>query len=192
MAAHPKHSQLRSHDVDADDGGTGHTVMPRFVKCDEGGQSLVEFALILPVLLLIITGVFDVGRAAWQENTLAYAAREGTRYAIVHGSAAADTGTIAYPNPLQPGANGTISCTSTPSSAGPPSCSGIFGTVRNAAVGVSSITVTATWPPTGCIDRNCQVQVDASSPFVPLPSRYLLGGIFQITLRGGSKLVIQR
>jgi hypothetical protein len=36
------------------------------------------------------------------------------------------------------------------------------------------------------------VIVDASAPFVPLPSQYLLGGAFQITLKGGSQLVIQR
>jgi hypothetical protein len=36
------------------------------------------------------------------------------------------------------------------------------------------------------------VTVDASAPFVPLPSQYLLGGAFQITLKGGSKLVIQQ
>ena len=30
------------------------------------------------------------------------------------------------------------------------------------------------------------------APFVPLPSQYLLGGAFQLTLRGGSQLVIQR
>ena len=52
----------------------------------EGAQSLVEFALVLPIFLLLITGLFDLARAVWQENTLAYAAREGTRYAIVHGS----------------------------------------------------------------------------------------------------------
>ena len=33
---------------------------------------------------------------------------------------------------------------------------------------------------------------DATAPFVPIPSAYLLGGAFQITLRGGSMLVIQR
>ena len=62
-----------------------------------------------------------------------------------------------------------------------------------------NITVTVTYPDTyptnpdrHCADRNCRVAVDASSPFVPLPSQYLLGGAFQITLRGGSQLVIQR
>ena len=163
----------------------------RFFARDEAAQSLVEFALILPVILLIITGVFDVARAAWQENTLAYAAREGTRYAIVRGSGAIDYGDSVYPE------SPSTSCTSTPTDPGPGTCAGVFTAVRNAAVGVPNITVTASWPgppplPAGCINRNCQVQVDASAPFVPLPSRYLLGSVFQITLRGGSLLVIQR
>jgi len=175
----------------------------RLFARDESAQSLVEFALILPVILLIITGVFDVARAAWQENTLAYAAREGTRYAIVHGSGAvaetAGVSAVVYPcNPTvdilncPSPPNTTISCTSTPTYPGPSSCAGVFSAVRNAAVGVPNITVAVTWPPSGCIQRNCQVQVDATAPFIPLPSRYLLGGLFQITLRGGSLLVIQR
>jgi hypothetical protein len=147
------------------------------------GQSLVEFALLLPLMLLIITGLFDVARAVWQENTLAYAAREGTRYAIVHGtygSPAAD--------PTDLGCDQVI-------------CTDIPNIVRQAAIGVPNITVTVTYPDfypdTGspgvrCADRNCRVIVDASAPFIPLPSQYMLGGAFQITLRGGSQLVIQR
>ena len=136
---------------------------------DDSGQSLIEFAIILPLLLLIITGLFDVARATWQENTLAYAAREGTRYAIVHGSASMD-GTIVYPGNSQP----------------------VVDVVRAAAVGVPSVSVVVNWLDGGCYDRNCRVQVDASSPFVPIPSQYMLGSTFQITLRGGSLLVIQR
>ena len=37
-----------------------------------------------------------------------------------------------------------------------------------------------------------RVTVDATTPFVPLPSQYLLGSAYQITLKGGSQLVIQR
>src|SRR5438132_14123187 len=55
----------------------------------ERAQSLVEFSLLLPLMLLIITGLIDVGRAVWEENTLAYAARESTRFLIVHGSTGA-------------------------------------------------------------------------------------------------------
>src|SRR5439155_726664 len=55
----------------------------------ERAQALVELSLLVPVMLLIITGVIGVGRAVWEENTLAYAAREGTRFLIVHGSTGA-------------------------------------------------------------------------------------------------------
>ena len=143
--------------------------MTRFIRDDDGGQALIEFALVLPLLLLIITGLFDLARATWQENTLAYAAREGTRYAIVHGSASID-GTVVYPGSYQP----------------------VVTVVRDAAVGVPSVSVSVTWPDAGCYDRNCRVQVDASAAFVPIPSQYLLGNTFWLTLRGGSMLVIQR
>lgn len=152
---------------------------------DDRGQSLVEFALVLPVFLLVVTGLFDLARAVWQEETLAYAAREGTRYAIVHGSAG---------NPIAwPGSATASSCSNaTPT----PSCQGIFDAVTNASIGVANISITVTWPTmtggTTCYDRNCPVIVDASAPFVPLPSQYLLDGAFQITLRGGSQLYIQR
>ncbi len=135
---------------------------------DDNAQSLVEFALILPLILLLVTGLFDLARAAWQENTLAFAAREGTRYAIVHGSAStAPTG----PAPL--------------------SDQSIRDTVLRYTIGLSNVSVAVAWPDANN-DRNSRVSVDASAPFVPIPSQYLLGSTFQITLRGGSMLVIQR
>jgi Flp pilus assembly protein TadG len=47
------------------------------------GQSLVEFALILPIFVLVLVGVFDLGRAVFAFNTISQAAREGARLAIV-------------------------------------------------------------------------------------------------------------
>jgi Flp pilus assembly protein TadG len=133
----------------------------------EGAQSLVEFALILPIFLLLITGLFDLARAVWQENSLAYAAREGTRWAIVHGSGST--------TPVGP-----------TGSAEP----NITAVVRSASVGVANVTVTTAWPDGGNA-RGQRVSVDASAPFIPLPSYYLLGSLFQLNLRGGSMLVIQ-
>lgn len=52
---------------------------------DHRGQSLVEFALVLPVFLLILVAVFDLGHVVWANDTLSNAAREAARYAIVHG-----------------------------------------------------------------------------------------------------------
>ncbi len=48
------------------------------------GQSLVEFALVLPVFILVLVGLFDLGRAVFAFNTLTNAAREGARLAIVN------------------------------------------------------------------------------------------------------------
>lgn len=46
------------------------------------GQTLVEMALVLPIFILMVMGIFDLGRAVWQANTVAEAARQGVRYAI--------------------------------------------------------------------------------------------------------------
>jgi len=46
-------------------------------------QSLVEFSLLLPMLFILIMGLFDVGRAVLYYAVLNTAAREGTRFAIV-------------------------------------------------------------------------------------------------------------
>jgi hypothetical protein len=142
---------------------------------DEGAQALIEFALILPILLLVVTGLLDTARAVWQFNTLAYAAREGTRYAIVHGSA----GTPAV---------GPISTTVNPTAL---NTGNIVSVVRVTALGVQNVDVTVNYPDGGN-QRMHRVSVDATAPFIPLPSQYMIGGAFSITLRGGSQLVIQR
>ena len=142
---------------------------------EQGAQSLVEFALTLPLFLLLVTGIFDVARAVWQENSLAYAAREGTRYAIVHGSAG---------NPV---VGPCSSCLNPVSN----NLSNVVSAVTTNAIGVYNIDVTIDYPDGGN-SRNQRVTVDATAPFVPLPSQYLLGNAFQITLRGGSQLFIQR
>ena len=48
------------------------------------GQGLVEFALLLPVLLLIIIGTIEFGRILFIYTNINNAAREGTRYGMVH------------------------------------------------------------------------------------------------------------
>jgi len=48
------------------------------------GQSLVEFALIFPIVFFLITGFFDLGRAVFYYSSLNNAVREATRYAIVN------------------------------------------------------------------------------------------------------------
>lgn len=47
------------------------------------GQSLVEFALVIPILLLVIFGLFDLGYAVFIKNMISNAAREGARTGII-------------------------------------------------------------------------------------------------------------
>ena len=55
------------------------------------GQGLMELALVLPLIVFIITGAVDMGRAVFAYNTLANAARHGARVAAVNQLAPADT-----------------------------------------------------------------------------------------------------
>ncbi len=47
------------------------------------GQSLVEFALVIPIFLLIVFALIDMGRLVYINNALAEGAREGTRWGSV-------------------------------------------------------------------------------------------------------------
>jgi Flp pilus assembly protein TadG len=47
------------------------------------GQTLVEFALILPIFILVLVGIFDMGRAVYAYNTISNASREAVRLGIV-------------------------------------------------------------------------------------------------------------
>lgn len=58
--------------------------MNLFRRRFERGQALVEFALVIPIFLLLLVALFDLGRAVFAYNTLTNAAREGARLAIVN------------------------------------------------------------------------------------------------------------
>ena len=47
------------------------------------GQSLVEFALVIPIFLLIVFAMIDMGRLVYINNSLAEGAREGARWGSV-------------------------------------------------------------------------------------------------------------
>ncbi|HET6962466.1 MAG TPA: TadE/TadG family type IV pilus assembly protein [Terriglobia bacterium] len=54
-------------------------------KKTEKGAELVEFALVLPFLLLCCAGVIEFGRAYYTYNILAKAVRDGARFASAAG-----------------------------------------------------------------------------------------------------------
>lgn len=57
--------------------------MRKFLLKEKDGQSVIEFALILPILLLVLFGITEFGRAIMVTNVLNTASREGARLAAV-------------------------------------------------------------------------------------------------------------
>jgi Flp pilus assembly protein TadG len=57
--------------------------MIRSRRHDSRGQALVEFALVVPIFVLVLLGLFDMGRAVLYYSTISNASREAVRLAIV-------------------------------------------------------------------------------------------------------------
>jgi Flp pilus assembly protein TadG len=49
----------------------------------EKGATAVEMAIVLPLLILILLGIMEFGRAFYVQISLSQAAREGARYAAI-------------------------------------------------------------------------------------------------------------
>lgn len=148
---------------------------------------MVEFALVAPVFFLLLFGIIEAGRFIVYYETLSNAAREGTRYAIVHGS-----NSFCPSGPMPPGVSPPISCYDGTGA-------NVEKRVKDSAFGMlgSSVTVWACWGELQadgtCAEsglgngREAPVSVRASYtyraliPMVPLPA---------ITVSGESRLVI--
>jgi Flp pilus assembly protein TadG len=63
----------------------------RIAGCGSRGQSFVEFAIVVPVLLLILLVIADFSRVFYTAIELNNAARAGTQYGIQSPANAADT-----------------------------------------------------------------------------------------------------
>ncbi len=125
----------------------------RDILREERGQSLVEFALMVPVLLLLIVGLIDIGQGLQAYVALGNAVRETARETAVHGAAASSKW-----GPTANDANVTTS-------------------VRSRAVGLdgSAITVTSSWP-SGSNAQGNEAVITATYTFRPAASA-LIGGV---------------
>ena len=57
------------------------------------GSAILEFTLVGIAIIFVLISIFEVSRGLWMYHTLAYAVREGVRYAVMHGSDCASPNT---------------------------------------------------------------------------------------------------
>ena len=108
-------------------GGPRAECLIRRAATHRRGATVLEMAIVSPLVLTLLIGTVDVGIAVYRYNAIAEAARAGTRYAAVHGSSASTQ--------VGPSANNTD----------------VENIVRSRAPGfiASDLTVTSSWPDGG-------------------------------------------
>ena len=57
-------------------------------QCGQRGATAVEFAVVVPIVLMILFGIIEYGRYFFVRNIMDSAAREAARYAVVNSTAA--------------------------------------------------------------------------------------------------------
>ena len=143
------------------------------------GQGLVEFSLVFPVLVLLLFGIIDFGRAIYTYSTVGNAARDGVRVAIVN------------QNPAGTGCAPGIAATGVNTTAIAPHDCAVKG-----AINVADVTATVAYrnlddtaacgaPQVGCI-----AVVTVSAPFRPL-TPVISSIVGTITLSSTSKQPIE-
>lgn len=95
------------------------TLMLRHLLGDRRAASAAEFALVLPLLILLLFGIIDTGRFFWQLNKSEKATQMGARMAIVTTPVSPDlveasyvAGTVKSGDLIPASALGTVECNS--------------------------------------------------------------------------------
>ena len=127
------------------------------------GSAMVEFVLAgIPVIFILIS-IFELSRGMWTYHTMAYAVREGVRYAAVHGKGCAS------PNTCQV-TIGQITTVIKAAGAGlPPSTTVVTFTPASgsasSATMTSQLTSTTVWPPSAANAPGQNIKIKVSYPF---------------------------
>jgi Flp pilus assembly protein TadG len=110
-------------------------------RCAQHGQVLGETAVAMLAFSMFLFGVMQFGFLLYSYDTICNAAREGARYAMVHGS----------------------------KSSSPATTTTVQNVVQGQASGLGTLTVTTTWTPDNHPGSVVKVKVSYSAPLnVPL------------------------
>jgi Flp pilus assembly protein TadG len=172
------------------------------------GQAMVEMALVLPIFLLVLFGLIDVGRLVFTNSMLSQAAREGARVAAVQArwmgmTSANDAGCVAAASAITATNPGAHVC--------PPSFAALNVNVQTAAnselVGVGAIPIgnvllscdltpkTTPWTTTSCVNNSTGDLVSVRlqltyQPITPIVGSFFGSIIGPINLVGAATMVI--
>jgi Flp pilus assembly protein TadG len=96
-----------------DPGKPGMIVHPARVqrKARDGGQSMLEFALMLPFLMLLMIGVIETGRAIYYTVEVNHAATAGVEYGAQNATTAQNIGLMESDATSDAGFPGTMTAT---------------------------------------------------------------------------------
>lgn len=100
---------------------------------DERGAGAVEFALIVPLLLVLVLGIAEFGHAFSVQGTLSAAAREGARVMALQNDPAAARAAVRNASPTLDPAVGNAQITVTPQTG----CPAASTTAQNVRVTVA-------------------------------------------------------
>lgn len=70
-------------DARSEDKEAARNTMGRGIWRNRDGAALVEFAVVLPVLVLLLVGLMEFGLLLYDQHVITNASREGARYGIV-------------------------------------------------------------------------------------------------------------
>jgi len=70
-------------------------------RSDERGQNTLEAAICMTLFLMVLFGLIELSFVLYTYHAVAESAREGTRYAIVHGSACTPSGCTASASTIE-------------------------------------------------------------------------------------------
>lgn len=131
---------------------------------NDWGQAAIEFALTSILFFTLVIFILDGSRIFWNYLTVSEAAREGARYAIIHGADSA-------------------------APVGPDGYAALTEVVRQRAVGLdpAHLTVTASWSPSN--QRDSTVTVNVAYETGSIVSLFWEGVTFQ--LADSASMVIQ-
>lgn len=138
------------------------------------GQAILEFTFVGIPMMFVLISIFEISRGMWVYHTLAYAVKEGVRYAIVHGenctklpnNCPASIATIAQTIQdagvgLDTGAGKTLLTFKSGGVGNPPT----FTTTDTCFLGSTCSAKIAQWPAFGPNQVGQAIEIDIVTPF---------------------------